>query len=413
MMNAPRVIGMLGGMSWESSAQYYRLANELVRERLGGLHSARIVLASVDFADIEALQVAGRWGEAGQLLAEAAKGLEAAGAELLVICTNTMHKVAEQVQAAVGIPLLHLGDATAAAVTRAGLGTVGLLGTAFTMEQDFYRDRLTSHGLRVLIPPPADRAEVHRIIYDELCVGVVREESRQAYRDVILRLVQAGVCAGQTQMAPHPRRGLFPLKSSSREVVTTGKAVDSGAAPRRSTTARRQKLSLPDPRGAVLASRWLRDGGTPGWARKHTPTGWAAALAEPARYGWNAEDLNAVITDWATDTGQVAAPATPVAFLRWLLQRHDLAFSPTLLEHARRDQERAAAQEQRERAAQELARSAQARATARADLSGPGRQLAQQVLAQAVVAAGDRKAAAIRAEHAARAAAVARVRGRR
>jgi len=220
------------------------------------------------------------------------------------------------------------------------------------------------------------------------------------------------VCAGQTQMAPHPRRGLFSLKSSSQKVVTTDKAVDSGAAPRRSTTTGRQKLSLPDPRGAVLASRWLRDGRTPGWARKHTPTGWAAALAEPARYGWNAEDLNAVITDWATDTGQVAAPATPVAFLRWLLQRHDLAFSPTLLEHAH-DQERAAAQEQRERAAQELARSAQARATARADLSGPGRQLAQQVLAQAVVAAGDRKAAAIRAEHAARAAAVARVRGRR
>ena len=179
MMNAPRVIGMLGGMSWESSAQYYRLANELVRERLGGLHSARIVLTSVDFADIEALQVAGRWEEAGQLLAEAAKGLEAAGAELLVICTNTMHKVAEQVQAAVGIPLLHLGDATAQAVTRAGLGTVGLLGTAFTMEQDFYRDRLASHGLRVLIPPPDDRAEVHRIIYDELCLGVIREASRQ------------------------------------------------------------------------------------------------------------------------------------------------------------------------------------------------------------------------------------------
>jgi len=169
-MNAPRVIGMLGGMSWESSAQYYRLANELVRERLGGLHSARIVLASVDFADVEVLQVAGRWDEAGQLLAEAAKGLEAAGAELLLICTNTMHKVADQVQAAVGIPLLHLGDATAQAVTRAGLETVGLLGTAFTMEQDFYRDRLTSHGLRVLIPPPDDRAEVHRIIYDELSV---------------------------------------------------------------------------------------------------------------------------------------------------------------------------------------------------------------------------------------------------
>lgn len=192
MTHGPRVIGMLGGMSWESSAQYYRLANELVRDRLGGLHSARIVLASVDFADVEALQIAGRWDEAGQLLAEAAQGLEAAGAELLLICTNTMHKVADQVQATVGIPLLHLGDVTAAAVSRVGLETVGLLGTAFTMEQDFYRDRLASHGLRVLVPPPGDRAEVHRIIYEELCLGVVREESRQAYRDVLVRLVQAG-----------------------------------------------------------------------------------------------------------------------------------------------------------------------------------------------------------------------------
>ncbi len=221
------------------------------------------------------------------------------------------------------------------------------------------------------------------------------------------------VCAGQTQMAPHPRRGLFSLKSSSPEVVTTGKAVDNGAASRRSRQTRRARVSLPDPRGAVLASRWLRDGRTPGWARKHTPTGWAGALAEPARYGWNADDLNAIITEWATDTGVARAPDTPVAFLRWLLQRHDLAFSPTLLAHARRDQERAAAQEQHERAAQELARSAQARATAHADLTGPGRRLAQQVLAQAVVAAGDRKAAAIRAEHATRAAAVARARGTR
>jgi aspartate racemase len=128
---------MLGGMSWESSAQYYRLANELVRERLGGLHSARVLLASVDFAEIEQLQTSGRWDEAGQLLAEAAKRLEAGGAELLLICTNTMHKVADQVQAAVHIPLLHLVDATAQAITQAGLSTVGLLGTAFTMEQDF------------------------------------------------------------------------------------------------------------------------------------------------------------------------------------------------------------------------------------------------------------------------------------
>ena len=190
--DAPRVIGMLGGMSWESSAQYYRLANELVRERLGGLHSARVLLASVDFADIEQLQADGRWDEAGELLAAAAKSLQAGGAELLLICTNTMHKVADQVQAAIGIPLLHLADATADAITRAGLGTVGLLGTAFTMEQDFYRDRLASQGFTVLVPPAEDRAQVHRIIYQELCLGVFREESRQIYRDVITCLVEAG-----------------------------------------------------------------------------------------------------------------------------------------------------------------------------------------------------------------------------
>jgi aspartate racemase len=188
----PRVIGMLGGMSWESSAEYYRLANELIRERLGGLHSARLVLASVDFAEIERLQVAGEWAQAGRLLAEAARGVEAAGAELLILCTNTMHKVADQIQAAIEIPLLHLADTTAAAVKRDGLRTVGLLGTAFTMEQDFYRDRLAAHGLHVLVPDAADRAEVHRIIYDELCLGVVQESSRQIYRDVIARLVAAG-----------------------------------------------------------------------------------------------------------------------------------------------------------------------------------------------------------------------------
>jgi aspartate racemase len=188
----PRVIGMLGGMSWESSAEYYRLANELVRERLGGLHSARCVLASLDFAEVERLQVAGEWSRAGDLLAEAARGLEAAGADLLVLCTNTMHKVADQVQAAVGIPLLHLADAVGEAVTAAGLDTVGLLGTAFTMEQDFYRERLARHGLRVLVPPADDRALVHRVIYDELCLGVVREESREGYRGVIRRLAEAG-----------------------------------------------------------------------------------------------------------------------------------------------------------------------------------------------------------------------------
>lgn len=183
---------MLGGMSWESSAEYYRLANELVRERLGGLHSARCLLASVDFADIEAMQIAGEWEAAGKVLADAARGLEAGGADLLLLCTNTMHKVADQVQDAVGIPLLHIADVAATAVTNAGLVTVGLLGTAFTMEQDFYIDRLAAHGLTVLVPDAADRADVHRIIYDELCLGIVLDESRQLYRDVIERLVHAG-----------------------------------------------------------------------------------------------------------------------------------------------------------------------------------------------------------------------------
>lgn len=186
-------IGLLGGMSWESSAHYYRLVNELVRDRLGGLHSAKCVLYSVDFADVEQLQSSGQWEQAGRLLGEAAAAVQAAGADLLLLCTNTMHKVAEQVQAAVSIPLLHLADATADAVEAAGMHTVGLLGTAFTMEQQFYRERLTGRGLRVIVPGPDDRAEVHRIIYEELCVGDVRASSRQTYREVIDRLVAAGV----------------------------------------------------------------------------------------------------------------------------------------------------------------------------------------------------------------------------
>ena len=185
-------IGLIGGMSWESSAEYYRLVNTLVRERLGGLHSARCVLYSVDFAEIERLQVEGRWEEAGVVLAGAARSVEAAGADMVLLCTNTMHKVADQVQEAVGIPLAHLADTTAAAVVAAGVGVVGLLGTAFTMEQSFYRDRLAGHGLQVLVPTVDDRALVHRVIYDELCVGVVREASREKYREVIGRLVEAG-----------------------------------------------------------------------------------------------------------------------------------------------------------------------------------------------------------------------------
>jgi aspartate racemase len=185
-------IGLLGGMSWESSAEYYRLLNELTRDRVGGLASCECVLYSVNFAEIEAMQASGRWEDAGARLADAARSLEAAGVDLVLLCTNTMHKVADVVAAAVSVPLLHLGDATADAVRRAGLGTVGLLGTAFTMEQDFYRSRLESHGLRVLVPEPEDRAFVHRVIYDELCLGVVREESRAGYLEVVDRLVAAG-----------------------------------------------------------------------------------------------------------------------------------------------------------------------------------------------------------------------------
>lgn len=189
---AMRTIGLIGGMSWESTAEYYRLLNELTKERLGGLHSAKCVLYSVDFAEIERLQTAGRWDEAGEVLAGAARSLAAAGADLLLICTNTMHKVADRVEAAVDVPLLHLADTTAGAVRAAGLRRIGLLGTAFTMEQDFYRGRLAGHGLEVLVPDAAGRAEVHRVIYEELCLGVVREESRAAYREVIAGLVARG-----------------------------------------------------------------------------------------------------------------------------------------------------------------------------------------------------------------------------
>ncbi|GGT09454.1 MULTISPECIES: aspartate/glutamate racemase family protein [Streptomyces] len=187
-----KTIGLIGGMSWESTAEYYRLLNEFTRDRLGGLHSARCVLYSVDFADIEQLQVQGRWAEAGDALAAAAGSLEAAGADMVLICTNTMHKVADTVAAAVSVPLLHLADATAAAVRASGLRRVGLLGTAFTMEQDFYRGRLEAAGLGVTVPDAEGRALVHQVIYEELCRGTIREESRAAYRKVIRNLVSAG-----------------------------------------------------------------------------------------------------------------------------------------------------------------------------------------------------------------------------
>jgi aspartate racemase len=188
-----RRIGLLGGMSWESSAEYYRLINQATREQLGGLHSADCVLRSVDFAEIDELQRLDAWPKAGERLAGEARVLEAAGSELLVLCTNTMHRVADVVSSAVGIPLVHIADATADAVRAAGLSTVGLIATAYTMEQDFYVGRLRDrHGLRVLVPDPNERRLVHNVIYDELCVGVISDSSRSAYRSVIANLVARG-----------------------------------------------------------------------------------------------------------------------------------------------------------------------------------------------------------------------------
>ncbi len=188
-----KTIGLIGGMSWESTQTYYRAINELVKQRLGGLHSAKIILFSVDFAEIEALQMAGDWQQAGDILARAAHSLQLAGADFLVLATNTMHKIAPAIEAAVTIPLLHIADPTAEAIKRAGLHTIALLGTGFTMEQDFYRGRLQSqHGINVLIPDAEQRQQVHRVIYDELCLGVLTTKSRSLYRDVIASLIAQG-----------------------------------------------------------------------------------------------------------------------------------------------------------------------------------------------------------------------------
>lgn len=184
-----RTIGMLGGMSWESTSEYYRLANEAVRERLGGLHSASVLVSSVDFADIERMQAEGRWDDAGRLLAARARDLESGGADIVLLCTNTMHKVIAPVVAAVSVPVLDIVDVTTEAVRSAGLERVGLLGTRFTMEDGFYSDRLRDAGVVPVVPDAADRELVHRVIYEELCLGVMREESRQAFREVIARLV--------------------------------------------------------------------------------------------------------------------------------------------------------------------------------------------------------------------------------
>jgi aspartate racemase len=200
-----RTLGLIGGMSWESTAVYYRLINQEVRARLGPLRSAELLLASVDFGPIEAMQREGRWDDAAERLSAVARRLAAGGADCLLLCTNTMHKLADRIEAATALPLLHIADATGAAAVAAGAGRVGLLATAYTMEQPFLTGRLTQRfGLDVLVPDAKGRRDVHRIIYDELCAGVVRDESRRVYRDVIDSLCARGAQAivlGCTEIA--------------------------------------------------------------------------------------------------------------------------------------------------------------------------------------------------------------------
>ena len=214
-----KVLGLLGGMSWESTVEYYRLANEETRARLGGLHSAPLLLWSVDFAEIEELQATGSWDEAGAWLATAARTLERAGAEILVLCTNTIHKVAETIEAAVDIPLVHIVDSVAVAVSAAGMRRVGLLGTRFSMEEPFWAERMGRHGVEVLVPGQEDRQTVHRIIYEELCLGVFSETSRARYVEIIQRLAAQGaqgVVLGCTEIELLVRPAASALRTPGR-----------------------------------------------------------------------------------------------------------------------------------------------------------------------------------------------------
>ncbi|HEY9619717.1 MAG TPA: aspartate/glutamate racemase family protein [Crinalium sp.] len=188
-----KTIGLIGGMSWESSIEYYRIINETTKNKLGGLHSAKSVMYSVDFAEIEVLQHQHRWADAASIMVAAAQAIERAGADFVVLCTNTMHKLADDIETSIQIPFLHIADATANKIRASGIQTVGLLGTRFTMEQDFYRGRLIDkHGLDVLIPTEAEREIVHRVIYEELCVGMINSASRAEYIEIMNRLVAAG-----------------------------------------------------------------------------------------------------------------------------------------------------------------------------------------------------------------------------
>lgn len=187
-----KVIGLIGGMSWESSALYYRMVNEEVRSRLGGLHSAKCLLYSVDFEEIERYQAEGAWEKAGEVLGQTARALEKGGADFIVICTNTMHKVIDDIQSRIQIPILHIADATAAQIKESQIQTVGLLGTKYTMEQDFYKSRLELNGIQVIVPDRDDREAVNKIIYEELCLGKIHQESRDYYKKVIQGLIESG-----------------------------------------------------------------------------------------------------------------------------------------------------------------------------------------------------------------------------
>lgn len=187
-----KVIGLIGGMSWESSVEYYRIINEEVKRRLGGLHSARCLLYSVDFEEIERYQSEGDWKQAGETLGDAAYSLEKEGADFIVICTNTMHKVIGDIQGKISIPILHIADATANKIKEQGISSIGLLGTKYTMEQDFYKARLESNGIKVIIPNDHEREGVNKIIYEELCLGKIQQASRNYYKMVIQGLIEAG-----------------------------------------------------------------------------------------------------------------------------------------------------------------------------------------------------------------------------
>lgn len=224
-----RALGLIGGVSWESTAIYYRLLNTMTRERLGGLHSARLILWSVDFADIAARQSAGEWDSLTASMVDAARRLEVAGAEAVVICANTMHKMADEVAAAVGVPLLHVADATAQAVRAAGSARPILLATRYTMEQAFYRDRLEANGVTAVIPDQAGRDRVHAIIYDELCQGIVRPESKAVLLDEIARLRGRGgdgVILGCTELGMILSAGDLDIPVFDTTVLHARRAVD-------------------------------------------------------------------------------------------------------------------------------------------------------------------------------------------